>query len=38
MSAALPDSESVPAVPEAPAWMMLLAGAGGIGLWRRRRA
>jgi len=36
MASALPDTESVPAVPEAPAWMMLLAGAGGIGLWRRR--
>jgi MYXO-CTERM domain-containing protein len=30
--------ESVPAVPEAPTWAMLLAGVGGIGLWRRRRA
>jgi MYXO-CTERM domain-containing protein len=38
MSSALPGSESVPAVPEAPAWMMLLAGVGGIGLWRHRRA
>ena len=38
MSAALPDTESVPAVPEAPTWAMLLAGVGGIGLWRRRRA
>lgn len=38
VSAALPGAESVPAVPEAPAWAMLLAGVGGIGLWRRRRA
>lgn len=38
MASALPGSESVPAVPEAPAWMMLLAGVGGIGLWRRRGA
>jgi MYXO-CTERM domain-containing protein len=38
MSSALPGTESVPAVPEAPAWAMLLAGVGGIGLWRRRRA
>jgi MYXO-CTERM domain-containing protein len=38
MSAALPGSESVPAVPEAPTWAMLLAGVAGIGLWRRRRA
>lgn len=36
MASALPGSTSVPAVPEAPAWMMLLAGVGGIGLWRRR--
>lgn len=38
MASALPGSTSVPAVPEAPAWMMLLAGVGGIGLWRRRGA
>jgi MYXO-CTERM domain-containing protein len=38
MSSALPGAESVPAVPEAPTWAMLLAGVGGIGLWRRRRA
>ena len=38
MSSALPGTESVPAVPEAPTWAMLLAGVGGIGLWRRRRA
>lgn len=38
MSSALPDTAtSIPAVPEAPAWMMLLAGVGGIGLWRNRR-
>jgi MYXO-CTERM domain-containing protein len=36
MTSALGGTESVPAVPEAPAWMMLLAGLGGIGLWRRR--
>lgn len=30
-------SGPLPAVPEAPAWAMLLAGVGGIGLWRRRR-
>ena len=36
MSSALPATESVPPVPEAPAWAMLLAGVGGIGLWRRR--
>lgn len=36
MTSALGGTESVPAVPEAPAWMMLLAGVGGIGLWRRR--
>jgi MYXO-CTERM domain-containing protein len=38
MSSVLPDTTSVPAVPEAPAWIMLLAGVGGIGVWRKRRA
>lgn len=36
MASAAPISASVPPVPEAPVWAMLLAGVGGIALWGRR--
>lgn len=36
MVSASPIAASVPAIPEAPVWAMLLAGIGGIALWGRR--
>lgn len=36
MASTAPIAASVPAIPEAPVWAMLLAGVGGIALWGRR--